>query len=88
LRLKLAGVLAAASEVAHLDPREAATHLLLGGVFAQFESLQTELDVALESAGEWAALWRRDSALLKIAGSARQKRLEKAEQQVIHARPL
>ena len=88
LRLKLAGVLAAASEVARLDPREAATHLLLGGVFAQFESLRTEMDVALESAGEWAALWRRDSGLLRIAGSARQKRLEKAEQQVIHARPL
>ncbi len=88
LRLKLAGVLAAGSEVARLDPREATTHLLLGGVFAQFESLRTEMDVALESAGEWAALWRRDSGLLKIAGSARQKRLEKAEQQVIHARPL
>ena len=87
LRLKLAGVLAAGSEVARLDPREAATHLLLGGVFAQFESLQAELNVALESAGEWAALWRRDSGLLRIAGTARQKRLEKAEQQVF-AHPL
>ena len=85
LRLKLTGVLAAGSEVARLDPREATTHLLLGGVFAQFESLQAELDVALESAGEWAALWRRDSGLLRIAGSARQKRLEKAEATVTNA---
>lgn len=85
LRLKLAGVLAAGSEVARLDPREAATHLLLGGVFAQFESLQAELDFALNGAGEWAALWRRDRGLLKIAGSARQKRLEQAEAAVMNA---
>jgi hypothetical protein len=87
LRLKLAGLLAAGSEVARLDPCETTTHLLLGGVFAQFESLQAELNVALESTGEWAELWRRDSELLRIAGSARQKRLEKAEQQVF-AHPL
>lgn len=85
LRLKLAGVLAAGSEVARLDPREAATHLLLGGVFAQFESLQAEFDFALNGAGEWAALWRRDRGLLKIAGSARQKRLEQAEAAVMNA---
>ena len=85
LRLKLAGLLAAGSEVARLDPCETTTHLLLGGVFAQFESLQAELDIALDSAGEWAALWRRDSGLLKIAGSARQKRLDKAEETVTNA---
>lgn len=85
LRLKLAGVLAAGGEIARLDPRDAATHLLLAGVFAQFESLQAELDVALDGAGEWPALWRRDSGLLKIAGSARQKRLEKAEAALTNA---
>lgn len=82
LRLKLTGVLAAGSEVARLDPCDAATHLLLAGVFAQFESLHAELDAALDSTGEWATLWRRDRALLKIAGSARAKRLEKAEHQI------
>lgn len=82
LRLKLAGVLAAGGEIARLDPRDAATHLLLAGVFAQFESLQAELDAALDSAGEWATLWRRDRALLKIAATARAKRLEKAEHQI------
>lgn len=82
LRLKLAGVLAAGGEIARLDPRDAAAHLLLAGVFAQFESLQAELDAALDSAGEWATSWRRDRALLTIAGSARAKRLEKAEHQI------
>src|SRR5690606_17327926 len=85
LRLKLAGVLAAGGEVARHDPRDAATHLLLAGVFAQFESLQPELDQAMGDAPQWASLWRRDSGLLKIAGAARQKRLSQAEEALMGA---
>lgn len=83
LRLKLAGVLAVGSEVCRLDPREAATHLLLAGVFAQFEGLQVELDGVLDDSDAWAELWRRDSTLLKIAKTTRQRRLDKAETRII-----
>lgn len=79
LQLRLLGVLAGCAEVARQCPSAAAGHLMLAGLFAQFDSLRGELDGAF-AAGDsyWAQLWQRDQGLLSIANSARGKRLEKA----------
>ncbi|CAN7460565.1 acyl-CoA dehydrogenase [Pseudomonas sp. LjRoot71] len=80
LQLRLLGLLAGCAEVARQCPGAAASHLLLAGLFAQFDSLRTDLDSAF-AAGDahWANLWQRDKGLLAIAGSARSKRLQKAQ---------
>jgi hypothetical protein len=65
--------------VARQCPNAAGTHLLLAGLFAQFASLDAELDAALAAGPQqWAELWARDKGLLAIATTARRKRLEKA----------
>ncbi|MDX1297377.1 MAG: acyl-CoA dehydrogenase [Pseudomonas sp.] len=80
LQLRLLGLLAGCAEVARQCPSAAENHLLLGGLFAQFDSLGADLDAAF-AAGDahWAQLWQRDKGLLSIAGSARGKRLQKAQ---------
>ncbi|MCY1400003.1 hypothetical protein D9M71_150760 [compost metagenome] len=79
LSLRLAGLLGGCAEVGRQPASRPATHLLLGGLFAQFEALSAELDAAFaQGPAEWAALWQRDRGVLAIAGSARAKRLEKA----------
>jgi len=79
LQLRLLGLLAGCAEVARQNPAAPSSHLLLAGLFAQFDSLRSELDGAFASApGHWAQLWQRDKGLLAIAGSARAKRLAKA----------
>ena len=80
LQLRLLGLLAGCAEVARQCPRTPGTHLLLGGLFAEFASLDDELDAALAAGpAPWAELWARDKGLLSIANSARRKRLEKAQ---------
>ena len=79
LRLRLLGLLAGCAEVARHGASEPATHLLLAGLFAQFQALRAELDAAVAAGPQpWAALWARDRNLLEVAGAARAKRLEKA----------
>lgn len=79
LLLRLLALLAGCAEVSRLNPGAATSHVLLGGLFAQFSALKSELEVALQAGPPaWAALWQRDQNLLEIARSARVKRLDKA----------
>ena len=79
LRLRLLALIGGCAEVARHSASEPVTHLLLAGLFAQFEALRPEVDAAIGAGAEsWAALWRRDCNLLAVARSARDKRLEKA----------
>lgn len=78
LQLRLLGLLAGCAEMARLCPSTASSHLLLAGLFAQFASLQGEIDSAMASGPPaWNSLWLRDGKLLEIARTARAKRLEK-----------
>ena len=79
LQLRLISLLGACAESTRQCADTSASHLLLGGLFAQFNSLKDELNQALlASPGEWASLWQRDQGLLEIASAARAKRLAKA----------
>lgn len=79
LTLRLVGVLAGCAEVSRQPAGQAETHLLLAGVFSQFEGLSAALDAAFAmSDPALAAVWQRDRGVLAIAGVARAKRLEKA----------
>ncbi|WP_275628633.1 acyl-CoA dehydrogenase [Pseudomonas sp. 273] len=79
LPLRLAGLLAGCAEVARHPVGDPATHLLLGGLFAQFDALTPALDAAIAQGPEhWAQLWKRDRAVLALGGSARARRLDKA----------
>lgn len=79
LSLRLLGLLGGCAEVARHNASDPVTHLLLAGLFAQFQALRPELDAAIASGPqEWAALWSRDCNLLEVARTAREKRLEKA----------
>ncbi|WP_152225910.1 acyl-CoA/acyl-ACP dehydrogenase [Pseudomonas sp. SCB32] len=79
LTLRLVGVLAGCAEVSRQPADQAETHLLLAGVFSQFEGLSAALDAAFAGADPTlAAAWQRDRGVLAIAGAARAKRLEKA----------
>ncbi|ATB64517.1 acyl-CoA dehydrogenase [Pseudomonas mosselii] len=79
LRLRLIGLLAGCAEGSRQCPDSVACHLLLGGLFAQFQGLRGEIDQALAAGpGHWAQLWQRDQGLLALAGVARDKRLAKA----------
>ncbi len=75
----LLAFVAAARELALADPKALATHLALGGLFRE----QARILAAIEPC--WAladdatrARWKRDAALLGVAGAAREKRLEAA----------
>lgn len=79
LQLRLLALLAGCAEVSRHPPASPAGHVLLGGLFAQFEGLKAEVNQALaEGAPEWAAMWQRDQAVLDLAAGARGKRLAKA----------
>lgn len=79
LKLRLLALLASCAEISRLGMNEPSTHLLLAGVFDQFNHLRGEIDGAMHS-GEphWQDLWKRDSSLLEIARAAREKRLQNA----------
>lgn len=80
LQLQLIAVLAGLKETLLQPHQEAATHLLLGAILAQFSSLQTQISQALNthSSPAIAMAWHRDKAILEIAHSARMRRLEVA----------
>ncbi len=80
LQLQLIALLAGLKETLQQPNKEAATHLLLGGILAQFASLQTLISQALSahSSHATALAWQRDKAILEIARPARMRRLEVA----------
>jgi len=79
LQLRLLALLAGCAEASRQAPDNLAGHVLLGGLFAQFEALAGEVDQAL-AAGPvaWAQMWQRDKAVMQLAAGARAKRLAKA----------
>lgn len=79
LQLRLLALLAGCAEVSRQAPGNQAGHVLLGGLFAQFEGLKAEVSQALvEGPPEWAAMWQRDQTVMDLAAGARVKRLAKA----------
>ncbi|ARU89630.1 acyl-CoA dehydrogenase [Pseudomonas sp. M30-35] len=82
LQLRLLGLLSGCAEVSKMKANASTTHVFLGGLFAQFAALSSELDSAF-AAGEphWKVLWQRDKALMSIANSARTTRLQRAQAQ-------
>ncbi|WP_367374458.1 acyl-CoA dehydrogenase [Pseudomonas lini] len=79
LQLRLLALLAGCAEVSRQAPNNPAGHVLLGGLFAQFDGLKTEVNQALaDGPPEWAAMWQRDQAVMDLAAGARGKRLAKA----------
>lgn len=81
LQLRLLALLAGCAEVSRQNPASSAGHVVLGGLFAQFDALRSELNEAFaDGPSEWAALWGRDRAVLELAAGARAKRLAKALQ--------
>lgn len=79
LQLRLLALLAGCAEVSRQAPNNPVGHLLLGGLFAQFDGLKAEVNQALaEGPSHWAAMWQRDQAVMDLAAGARGKRLAKA----------
>lgn len=79
LQLRLVGLLAACAEAARQCPDAAPSHVLLGGLFEQFNALGSDIDDAFTGGpAELMQLWQRDRGLLAMAGAARDKRLAKA----------
>ena len=79
LQLRLLALLAGCAEMSRQPPNNPAGHVLLGGLFAQFDALNTEIDQALsEGDPQWAQMWQRDQAVMQLASGARAKRLAKA----------
>ncbi|MCW1247892.1 acyl-CoA dehydrogenase family protein, partial [Pseudomonas sp. SAICEU22] len=79
LQLRLLALLAGCGEASRHNPSSAATHVLLGGLFAQFQGLEAELnDVLAGGPAVWREMWVRDKAVMDIAAGARAKRLDKA----------
>ncbi|MGY2262119.1 acyl-CoA dehydrogenase family protein [Pseudomonas sp. SDO55104_S430] len=79
LQLRLLALLAGCAEVSRQPPGNQAGHVLLGGLFAQFDGLKAEVNQALaDGPAEWAAMWKRDQAVMDLAAGARGKRLAKA----------
>jgi hypothetical protein len=79
LQLRLLALLAGCAQVSRQAPDNPAGHVLLGGLFAQFDGLKGEIDLALaEGPQHWAAMWQRDQTVMGLAAVARGKRLAKA----------
>jgi hypothetical protein len=79
LQLRLLALLAGCAEVSRQAPNNPAGHVLLGGLFAQFDGLKAEVNQALaDGSPQWAAMWQRDQAVMDLAAGARGKRLAKA----------
>ena len=79
LQLRLLALLAGCAEVSRQAPNNPAGHVLLGGLFAQFDGLKAEVNQALaDGPPEWAAMWQRDQSVMDLAAGARGKRLAKA----------
>lgn len=79
LRLQLLGLLAGCAEGSRQCADSVGCHLLLGGLFAQFQALRGEIDAALAAGpAQWAQIWQRDQGVMALAAAAREKRLNKA----------
>ncbi|MBN3861626.1 acyl-CoA dehydrogenase [Pseudomonas frederiksbergensis] len=79
LQLRLLALLAGCAEVSRQAPNNPAGHVLLGGLFAQFDGLKAEVNQALaDGPPQWAAMWQRDQSVMELAAGARGKRLAKA----------
>ncbi len=79
LRLRLMALLAGCAQGSQQCADSVACHLLLGGLFSQFQELRGAIDKALLAGPEqWAQLWQRDQGVLALATAAREKRLAKA----------
>jgi hypothetical protein len=79
LQLRLLALLAGCAESSRQPPTSLAGHVLLGGLFAQFDGLKAEVNEALAAGPqEWMAMWQRDQAVMDLAAGARGKRLAKA----------
>ncbi|WP_460142850.1 acyl-CoA dehydrogenase middle domain-containing protein [Pseudomonas sp. S3_B08] len=79
LQLRLLALLAGCAEASRQAPNNPPWHVLLGGLFAQFEALAGEVDQALGNGPvEWAQMWQRDKGVMQLAAGARAKRLAKA----------
>jgi hypothetical protein len=79
LQLRLLALLAGCAEVSRHNPSSAAGHVLLGGLFAQFEGLDADLNDALAAGpASWREMWVRDKGVMDIGAGARAKRLAKA----------
>ncbi|WP_095051411.1 acyl-CoA dehydrogenase [Pseudomonas sp. Irchel s3b2] len=79
LQLRLLALLAGCAEVSRQAPNNPAGHVLLGGLFAQFDGLKAEVNQALtDGPPEWAQMWQRDQTVMDLAAGARGKRLAKA----------
>ena len=79
LQLRLLALLAGCAEVSRQAPNNPAGHVLLGGLFAQFDGLKAEVNQALaDGPPRWAAMWQRDQTVMDLAAGARGKRLAKA----------
>jgi acyl-CoA dehydrogenase len=76
---RMLSLLTAARGLAAEDPGTPHVHIALGGLQGQFERLLDVIEPLWEKVDEETRTrWIRDRALLKVAGSARKKRLEKA----------
>jgi hypothetical protein len=79
LQLRLLALLTGCAEVSRQAPNNPSGHVLLGGLFAQFDGLKAELEQALaDGPPPWATMWQRDRAVMDLAAGARAKRLAKA----------
>lgn len=79
LRLQLLGLLAGCAEGSRQCAVSVGCHLLLGGLFAQFQALRGAIDAALAAGPvHWAQIWQRDQGVMTLAAAAREKRLNKA----------
>ncbi|MGL6244921.1 acyl-CoA dehydrogenase [Pseudomonas sp.] len=79
LQLRLLALLAGCAEVSRQAPNNLAGHILLGGLFAQFDGLKVEINQALaDGPTHWATMWQRDQTVMDLAAGARGKRLAKA----------
>jgi len=79
LRLQLLGLLAGCAEGSRQCADSTGGHLLLGGLFAQFQALRGAIDAALAAGPvHWAQIWQRDQGVMMLAAAAREKRLNKA----------
>lgn len=79
LQLRLLALLAGCAEVSRQAPNNPSGHVLLGGLFAQFDGLKAELEQALaDGPPPWATMWQRDRPVMDLAAGARAKRLAKA----------
>jgi hypothetical protein len=79
LLLRLLALLGGCAEASRQPPNNPAGHVLLGGLFAQFDTFKPEIDQALaEGNPEWVLMWQRDQSVMQLAAGARAKRLAKA----------